>query len=175
MLSSMKNVFVRRELFRRGGLLAAVPAFPGGSRVASAAATMTAGKLPIGAEIYRPIGVRQINCRGTFTVVAGSVELPEVRTAPEVRAAKDAAALGTHQGDFVSRDFTGSITGEDVQISSNVGEVQGAALSYRFDGKPIGDTMSDTLGMGEYLGARWTAKRHHCPGVQADSAQADVG
>ena len=49
---------------------------------------MTAGKLQIGPEIYQSIGVRPlINCRGTFTVVGGSLELPEVR------AAKDAAAL----------------------------------------------------------------------------------
>jgi uncharacterized pyridoxal phosphate-dependent enzyme len=76
--------------------------------------------------------------------------------------------VGTHQGDFVSRDFTGSIAGNDVRIASNVGEVHGAALSYRFEGKLSGDTMSGTLDMGEYLGARWTAKRHLFPGAQTD-------
>jgi L-seryl-tRNA(Ser) seleniumtransferase len=76
--------------------------------------------------------------------------------------------VGTHQGEFVSRDFSGSITGDEVHIASNVGEVHGAALSYRFDGKLSGDTMSGTLDMGEYLGARWTAKRHAFPGAQAD-------
>jgi L-seryl-tRNA(Ser) seleniumtransferase len=79
--------------------------------------------------------------------------------------------MGTHQGDFVSRDFSGSITGDEVHISSNVGEVHGAALSYRFDGKLSGDTMSGTLDMGEYLGAKWTANRHTFPGAQA----ADIG
>ncbi|MGO9261865.1 MAG: hypothetical protein ACLQU1_37015 [Bryobacteraceae bacterium] len=67
---------------------------------------------------------------------------------------------GTHQGEFVARDFSGSIAGDEVHIASNVGEVHGAALSYRFDGKLNGDTMSGTLDMGEYLGAKWTAKRH---------------
>ena len=43
--------------------------------------------------------------------------------------------VGTHQGDFVARDFTGSIAGDEVRIASNVGEVHGAALSYRFDGE----------------------------------------
>jgi L-seryl-tRNA(Ser) seleniumtransferase len=68
--------------------------------------------------------------------------------------------VGTHQGDFVARDFTGTISGEDVRISSNVNEVHGAALSYRFTGKLDGDKMSGALDMGEYLNAKWTAMRH---------------
>ena len=43
--------------------------------------------------------------------------------------------VGTHQGDFTARDFTGSISGSDVRIASNIGEVHGAALSYTFTGK----------------------------------------
>ena len=50
--------------------------------------------------------------------------------------------------------------GDDVRIASNVGEVHGAALSYRFTGKLDGDSMSGSLDMGEYLNAKWTAKRH---------------
>jgi D-glucosaminate-6-phosphate ammonia-lyase len=68
--------------------------------------------------------------------------------------------VGTHQGDFTARDFTGTISGDDVRISSTIGEVHGAALSYRFAGKLNGDSMSGALEMGEYLGAKWTAKRH---------------
>src|SRR5205823_1354142 len=68
--------------------------------------------------------------------------------------------VGTHQGDFTARDFTGTISADDVRISSSVGEVHGAALSYRFTGKLNGDTMSGTLDMGEYLSGKWTAKRH---------------
>jgi D-glucosaminate-6-phosphate ammonia-lyase len=68
--------------------------------------------------------------------------------------------VGTHQGDFVSRDFSGRISGEDVQIAGNIGEVHGAALSYRFSGKLSGDTISGTVDMGEYLGAKFTAKKH---------------
>jgi L-seryl-tRNA(Ser) seleniumtransferase len=79
--------------------------------------------------------------------------------------------VGTHQGDFVSRDFSGTISGDEVEISSNIGEVHGAALSYRFVGKLNGDTLSGSLDMGEYLGAKWTAKRHAFPGGQAG----DVG
>lgn len=68
--------------------------------------------------------------------------------------------IGTHQGDFVARDFTGTISGNEVRISSNVGEVHGAALSYRFTGNFEGDRMAGELDMGEYLGAKWTATRH---------------
>ena len=68
--------------------------------------------------------------------------------------------VGTHQGDFVARDFSGSISGSDVRIASNIGEVHGAALSYPFTGKLEGDKMSGALDMGEYLGAKWTATRH---------------
>ncbi len=68
--------------------------------------------------------------------------------------------LGTHQGEFTARDFTGIISGDDMRIASSVGENHGAALSYDFTGKLDGDTMSGTLDMGEYLSARWTAKRH---------------
>jgi L-seryl-tRNA(Ser) seleniumtransferase len=78
---------------------------------------------------------------------------------------------GTHQGAFVTRDCSGTVVADEVVIASNVGEVHGAALSYRFSGKLAGDTMSGTLDMGEYLGAKWTAKRH----VFGRPNQGDVG
>ena len=67
---------------------------------------------------------------------------------------------GTHQGEFTARDFNGTISSADVRIASSIGEVHGAALSYRFTGKLEGDTMSGDLDMGEYLGAKWSARRH---------------
>jgi L-seryl-tRNA(Ser) seleniumtransferase len=70
------------------------------------------------------------------------------------------ALIGTHQGDFTSRDFSGNISGADIRITSSVGEVHGAALTYIFTGKLEGDRMSGSLNMGEYLGAKWTATRH---------------
>jgi len=68
--------------------------------------------------------------------------------------------VGTHQGDFVSRDFSGEIAGNAIRIASSVGEEHGAALSFRFTGALNGDTMSGDLDMGEYLAAKWSAKRH---------------
>lgn len=68
--------------------------------------------------------------------------------------------VGTHQGEFVSRDISGTISGDEVRFTSALGEAHGAALTYRFTGKVNGDTISGPLDMGEYLSAKWTAKRH---------------
>jgi L-seryl-tRNA(Ser) seleniumtransferase len=67
---------------------------------------------------------------------------------------------GTHQGDFTTRDCTGTISGSEVRINSSSGDSHGAAVSYHFTGKLKGDNLSGDLDLGEYLGARWTAKRH---------------
>ncbi len=78
--------YSRRKLLGRGAMLAGAPAFLGAPQSASAA-PVTVGKLEIGSGIYQSIGVRPfINCRGTLTVISGSLELAEVRQA------KDAAA-----------------------------------------------------------------------------------
>ena len=66
---------------------------------------------------------------------------------------------GIHQGDFLSRDVAGSISGDIVTLASSVTERHGDALNYRFSGKVSGATMEGTLSLGEYLGATWTAKR----------------
>lgn len=48
-----------------------------------------AGPLAIGPKIFQSIGVEPIiNCRGTFTIIGGSIERPEVRAAMEA-ASKD--------------------------------------------------------------------------------------
>lgn len=71
----------RRDLFQMGAALA-VPAL-----LATTQAEAANGPLRAGPDIYQSIGVEPvINCRGTFTIIGASVELPEVR------AAMDAAA-----------------------------------------------------------------------------------
>jgi seryl-tRNA(Sec) selenium transferase len=71
----------RREMFQIGNVLA-LPVLLGGLEVKAAQ-----GPLRPGPEIYQSIGVEPvINCRGTFTIIGASIELPEVR------AAMDAAA-----------------------------------------------------------------------------------
>ena len=67
---------------------------------------------------------------------------------------------GAHQGDFVSRDLAGDIAGDRVRMASTYTERHGDALSFEFTGRVSGDEMSGTLDMGEYLTAKWTAKRH---------------
>lgn len=68
----------RRELLQIGNVLA-LPVLLGGMKTTAEAAL---GPLKPGPEIYQSIGVEPIiNCRGTFTIIGGSVERPEVRAA----------------------------------------------------------------------------------------------
>jgi L-seryl-tRNA(Ser) seleniumtransferase len=66
---------------------------------------------------------------------------------------------GSHQGDFVTRDLRGSIDGAAVRIQSAYDESHGDALNFTFTGTVTGDEMAGDLGMGEYLSARFSAKR----------------
>jgi L-seryl-tRNA(Ser) seleniumtransferase len=66
---------------------------------------------------------------------------------------------GIHQGNFLTRDITGTISGTTVTLASVVTERHGDSLNYRFAGTVSGDTVSGSLDMGEYLGATWTARR----------------
>ena len=73
----------RREWFRVAGLFGAGTVFPG------VAVPQAARSHPVPAtadpDVYKAIGVRPlINCRGTFTIIGGSTELPEVRAAKSV-------------------------------------------------------------------------------------------
>jgi uncharacterized pyridoxal phosphate-dependent enzyme len=69
----------RRELLQVGNVLA-LPVLLGGAR----ATAEEAGPLTPGPRIYQSIGVEPIvNCRGTFTIIGGSVVRPEVRAAME--------------------------------------------------------------------------------------------
>jgi L-seryl-tRNA(Ser) seleniumtransferase len=65
---------------------------------------------------------------------------------------------GTHQGDFVSRDLRGAIDGDAVRIHSHW--EHGDSLDYTFTGRVSGDELTGELSLGEYLDARFSAKRH---------------
>src|SRR5213592_4329689 len=80
----------RRELFQRtgrwGSLLALPALLPGElsavAPVTPPAQTAAATALRTGADVYQSIGVRPlINARGTYTIISGSLMLPEVRAA----------------------------------------------------------------------------------------------
>jgi L-seryl-tRNA(Ser) seleniumtransferase len=75
---------------------------------------------------------------------------------------------GSHQGDFVTRDLSGTIDGGDVRLHSTYDESHGDALDFTFSGTVTSDGMSGTLDMGEYLSATWTAIRHQRPSGRAD-------
>src|SRR5437016_6922529 len=73
----------RRELFQIGNVLA----LPVLMSAWEAEAAPAPGPLKSGPDIYQSIGVEPvINCRGTFTIIGASVELPEVRAAMEAAA-----------------------------------------------------------------------------------------
>jgi seryl-tRNA(Sec) selenium transferase len=66
----------RRELIQLGNAIL-VPALLASTQATAVAATPKAGP-----EIYQSIGVEPvINCRGTYTIIGASTELPEVRAA----------------------------------------------------------------------------------------------
>lgn len=68
----------RRELFRKGGALAAGSALAGSLEQTAIAAPVDGEA----GQVYRAIGVRPVvNCRGTFTIITGSQTLPEVKRA----------------------------------------------------------------------------------------------
>jgi seryl-tRNA(Sec) selenium transferase len=67
---------------------------------------------------------------------------------------------GQHQGDFVTRDLQGSVDGDTVRLRSHLPESSGDSISYAFTGRAGADEMAGEADLGEYLGARFTAKRH---------------
>lgn len=66
---------------------------------------------------------------------------------------------GFHQGEFMTREISGTLNGDTVQIRSVYGEQHGDSVNLTFSGRVTGSEMTGTLDMGEYLGATWTAAR----------------
>lgn len=77
--------FSRRQLLRAGGLLGAVPMLRAGAAAARITSASVGNENAI--NIYERIGVHPvINCRGTYTIIGGSLELPEVTAAQKAAA-----------------------------------------------------------------------------------------
>src|SRR5215470_9147023 len=98
----------RRELFQIGNMLA----LPILMSAFEAEAATPGGPLKIGPDIYESIGVDPvINCRGTFTIIGASVELPEVRAAMEAACQKNvqldelAEAVGARLGAITGAEW----------------------------------------------------------------------
>jgi L-seryl-tRNA(Ser) seleniumtransferase len=73
---------------------------------------------------------------------------------------KDSDITGTHQGDYLARDLLGSLHGNQIKMTSSIGEQHGAVLNYTFSGTVTPEGMGGDLDMSEYRGAKWTATRH---------------
>jgi D-glucosaminate-6-phosphate ammonia-lyase len=69
---------------------------------------------------------------------------------------------GSHKGDFSVRDIFGTIEGDQIRLRSNE-RAPGDAITFTFAGSLSGDTFSGPVYMGEYLNAKFTAKRHSYP------------
>ncbi len=77
--------FSRRQLLQAGSLLGAVPVLRAAPGAGLSGPSTTSGETA--ASVYERIGVHPvINCRGTYTVIGGSLELPEVTAAQQAAA-----------------------------------------------------------------------------------------
>jgi L-seryl-tRNA(Ser) seleniumtransferase len=110
MLATLSRRWSRRDLFRRSGLLALPALFRGGT--ATAADSSGAAPPGSGEDVYRSIGVRPlINARGTFTIISGSLMLPEVRAAIDAAAQHHVhldelmAAIGARLAELTKAEF----------------------------------------------------------------------
>ena len=69
---------------------------------------------------------------------------------------------GSHKGDFSTRDVFGTIDGDQIKLRSQLSQ-PGDSVGFIFGGTLAGDTFSGTIYMGEYLNAKFTAKRYTYP------------
>ena len=69
---------------------------------------------------------------------------------------------GSHKGDFSVREIFGTIDGDQVRLRSTM-NAPGDSIVFTFAGSLAGDTISGPVFMGEYLNAKFTAKRHSYP------------
>lgn len=65
---------------------------------------------------------------------------------------------GTHTSDFSVQEVVGMIEGDQVKLRSNLRK-PGDGITYLFSGTVSGGTMSGSIFLGEYLTAKFTAKR----------------
>jgi hypothetical protein len=72
---------------------------------------------------------------------------------------------GSHQGDFSVRDLIGQIEGDQVKLRSSERQ-PGDNITFTFAGTVSGATMTGAVYMGEYLNAKFTAKRHDYPATR---------
>ncbi|MGI9073073.1 MAG: aminotransferase class V-fold PLP-dependent enzyme [Bryobacteraceae bacterium] len=67
--------------------------------------------------------------------------------------------VGTHDGEYVSGDLSGSVAGNQVHFRSSQ-KIQGTRLFFDFSGTVENGKIAGDVNLGEYGEARWTAQRH---------------
>jgi len=65
---------------------------------------------------------------------------------------------GTHTSDFSEQEVMGMVEGDQVTLRSNL-RLPGDGITYMFSGKVSGTTISGSIFLGEYLTAKFTAKK----------------
>ncbi|HTM49520.1 MAG TPA: aminotransferase class V-fold PLP-dependent enzyme [Bryobacteraceae bacterium] len=66
---------------------------------------------------------------------------------------------GSHRGEFLQADLSGSLEGSTARWRSNH-HYEGTSIGYSFEGTLDGDSMRGTVDVGEYGKAPFTARRH---------------
>ena len=65
---------------------------------------------------------------------------------------------GTHHSDFTAQEIMGMMEGDQVKMRSNV-RIPGSGVTYLFSGTATKDSMDGSIHLGEYLTAKFSAKR----------------
>ncbi|MEX2232135.1 MAG: aminotransferase class V-fold PLP-dependent enzyme [Cyclobacteriaceae bacterium] len=65
---------------------------------------------------------------------------------------------GTHHSDFNVQEVAGMVEGDQLKLRSNL-RVPGNGVTYLFSGTVSGDAITGSIYLGEYLNAKFTAKR----------------
>ncbi|MFG3254734.1 aminotransferase class V-fold PLP-dependent enzyme [Streptomyces sp. NPDC048172] len=81
---------------------------------------------------------------------------------------KGGEVTGSHTGEFVTREATGSVSGDTLTLRSVLGEEHGDSLDFTFTGTVEDGALSGDLSMGEYLTASWQARRQSASATQED-------
>ena len=66
---------------------------------------------------------------------------------------------GTHRGEFSTGDITGTVAANTVHFRGSH-RIEGQSVSYDFSGTVDGNKMAGSIDLGEYGGAKWSAERH---------------
>ena len=116
-------------------------------------AVLSTKRSPAPASTSAPAG----NLSGRWDV---SVEFFSSKSQHTLYLTQDGNRLqGSHKGDFSTRDVFGTIAGDQIKLRSQLSQ-PGDSVGFIFGATLAGDSFSGTIYMGEYLNAKFTAKRY---------------